>query len=93
VLTHFINDGQSSTQQMYHARKILPPPGKLFVFGQADTSITLWKTDGWYYWTMMQTPLVREEVAPVPDAEKKEEGNGAQLPRKYQRFWQGGPPQ
>ncbi len=63
----------------------LPPRRKLFAFGHAETTIELWKTGGWYYWKASR------ETSDV-STRRVEEGNGAQLPRKYQRFWQNGPP-
>src|SRR5262249_28331204 len=64
------------------AKQQLPPRGRLFPFGKEHTTIELWHGGNWYHWKV---------VGSDPDA-KAIEGNGTQLPRMYQRFWQGGPP-
>jgi serine/threonine protein kinase len=64
-------------------KKQFPPRGALFPFGREETRIEMWQDGAWYYWKVFASgPLVQ----PV------EQGNGTQLPRRYQRFWQGGPP-
>jgi serine/threonine protein kinase len=63
------------------AKKQLPARGVLFAFGGQTTKIEIWRDDLWYYW----------KVTPGDRADAIEEGNGTQLPRRYQRFWQGGP--
>jgi tRNA A-37 threonylcarbamoyl transferase component Bud32 len=62
------------------AQKQLPARGMLFPFGDSNATIEMWQEGSWYYWKVIR------------DAETHEEGNGAQLPRRYQRFWQSGPP-
>jgi hypothetical protein len=62
------------------AQKQLPGRGMLFPFGDSNATIEMWQEGSWYYWKVIR------------GAETHEEGNGAQLPRRYQRFWQGGPP-
>jgi hypothetical protein len=62
------------------AQKQLPARGMLFPFGKGKATLEIWEDGSWYYWKVAR------------DAETQEEGNGTQLPRRYQRFWQGGPP-
>jgi tRNA A-37 threonylcarbamoyl transferase component Bud32 len=64
------------------AQKQMPPRGKLFAFGKEKTTIEIWQ-DGpsWHWKVFALTP----DVTTVA-------GNGRQLPRQFQRFWQGGPP-
>jgi hypothetical protein len=75
-----LNSILSIYNQQGAAQKQLPARGMLFPFGKADATIEMWQDGSWYYWKV------------VRDAESHEEGNGTQLPRRYQRFWQGGPP-
>jgi tRNA A-37 threonylcarbamoyl transferase component Bud32 len=64
--------------QKENAQKQLPPRGQLFQFGKEETTIEMWQEGTWYHWKVLGSAAV--------------EGNGTQLPRKYERFWQGGPP-
>jgi hypothetical protein len=66
-------------------RKQLPTRGSLFAFGHEETKLEIWQEGAWYYWKVMRP-------GPAAGPEPTEEGNGAQLPRRYQRFWQSGPP-
>jgi hypothetical protein len=78
--------------QKEEARKQLPPRGALFRFGKTNATIEIWQNGGWYYWSIRVHPSDGIGSPPPPDSEIRQEGNGAQLPRSYQRFWQGGPP-
>jgi len=68
------------------AKKQLPPRGALFAFGRQETKIELWQEGTWYHWK------VSRPTADKPEAVSIEEGNGTELPWRYRRFWQDGPP-
>jgi tRNA A-37 threonylcarbamoyl transferase component Bud32 len=64
--------------------KQLPARGAMFPFGKDTTTIEIWRDNGWFHWKV--THFADEVDGPG------EQGNGMQLPRRYLRFWQGGPP-
>jgi predicted Ser/Thr protein kinase len=84
--------------QQEAAKKQLPPRGALFAFGQEETKIEIWQDEAWYHWIVTQSRAVPRGVRATGKQDgpgrvaTTEEGSGAELPRRYQRFWQGGPP-
>jgi hypothetical protein len=63
-------------------KKQWPARGGLFPFGTGEARIEIWQEGSWYYW----------KVDRAKAGQYSEEANGVQLPRRYQRFWKGGPP-
>jgi serine/threonine protein kinase len=76
---------EDTKRKIEEAKEQLPPRGALFAFGQEEARIEIWREGVWYYWKVSRTAAGKEE--PI------EQGNGTELPRRYQRFWQGGPSQ
>jgi serine/threonine protein kinase len=81
------NDQQAKAEQQ------LPQRGSLFAFGREEVKVEIWREGSWYHWKV--TPDAPPPFPPGqagPSQVVMEEGNGTQLPRRYERFWQGGPP-
>jgi tRNA A-37 threonylcarbamoyl transferase component Bud32 len=70
----------------------LPQSHRLFPFGQEKTKIEIWREQSWFFWKVTRFGWAGSIPAQAETATATEEGNGAELPRRYQRFWQGGPP-
>jgi tRNA A-37 threonylcarbamoyl transferase component Bud32 len=69
------------------------PHGKLFPYGMWNYAIEIWQTDDCYHWKEIYTGSSTQDGSSKtePHGTIVEEGNGKQLPRKYQRFWKDRP--